>query len=89
MEKFYRVIKDVPAWELGAIVRKENDSDGYRTINKIWDKEYTKNDYYESQTIVENATEYFQRVYPVNLITKTVYKLKAEAKELLAKNYSE
>jgi hypothetical protein len=86
-EKFYKVIKDTPAWDVGAILK--GDANGYVSIEKLWDKEATKSDYKMSGSIVEGNPDFFQKVYPVNLLTKTVYKLKEEAKELIEKNYKD
>lgn len=90
MAKFYRVKKETPAWEAGAVVSNEKDSAKYKTINDLWDKECIEGiEYWESLKVVESSPEWFERVYPVNLIKKTVYKLKAQAQELLSKEHSE
>ncbi len=87
--KFYRVIKDHPLWDVGAIVKKNEGSEEYQAIDDLFAKEYLEpdSDYTESDTVVEKSG-WFERVYPVNLLTKTVYKLKAEAKEMMEKEYA-
>ncbi len=85
--KFYKVLKDLPAWEAGAIIRL--NSDGYTSVNELFNKEHTGGEYYETSRIVENSPEWFERVYPVSLLTKVVYKAKAEARELFSKEMTQ
>lgn len=87
-DKYYRVIKDTPQWEVGAIL-KNNSAGGYVSIDELFNKDYLFSDYYEAKSVIEGAVDYFQRVYPVNLITRTVYKIKEEAKAAIAKQYTE
>lgn len=89
MTKFFRVKQELPAWGVGAIVSNEGDKDSYKTTNDLWDKDcIADSKYYETADVVEQSPEWFERVYPVNLLTKTVYKLKAEAQEMLSKEVS-
>ena len=86
MKKFYKVKKENFLWDVGAILAEGNN--GYSPINDIFAKnESPKKDDHEviSFYIVENQPEYFERVYEVNLLTKIVYKLKEEAKEIFSK----
>lgn len=78
--KFYRVIKENPLWQVGAIL--ENKENGYFPLDgsDIWDMTDVNGCEYLSARIVEISPDYFQRVYPINLISKTVYKLKEDAK---------
>lgn len=85
--RFYKVIKETPAWDVGAII-KHDGSDGYVALNDLFNKEHTGRGYFESGTIIENSPEWFERVYPVSLVTKTVYKAKAEAREMFSKETS-
>lgn len=73
-------------WEEGAILKSEGD--GYVAVDEVWNHVDLKTEYI-SDHIVENEgnSEWFERVYPVNLLSKTIYKGKAEAKELLSKEY--
>lgn len=89
--KFYKVIKDTFLWEEGAVLTNSaSNGNGYMPIDDIFIKECAENvGEYISDDIIENNPEWFQRVYPVNLLSKTVYKIKEEAKELLAKGYKE
>lgn len=93
MQKFYKVIKENFLWEVGAIIEnKSGDSDnckvGYEPVDVIFCK-HEEHDEYISSSIVENSTDYFERVYPVSLLTKTVYKTKEQAKEMIAQNFRE
>lgn len=92
MTKYYKVIKENFLRDVWAILKEENDY--YKPIDDL----FIKNDrnagdweWYEVITnyIIENQPEYFERVYAVNLITKTVYKVKQEAKELIAKQFKD
>lgn len=88
MEKFYRAKKDMPAITAGGIVRKNGSS--YETINDLFLTDAVEGDRctFNAYT-VENAPEWWERVYEVNLLSKTVYKLKEQAKEFFAKEHSE
>jgi len=86
MNKFYKVVKENFLWEIGAVLKQTNDEKGYIPINDIYKKIEDSKEYI-SKNIIENCPEYFQRVYAVNLISKIVYKLKKEAKELIDKQY--
>jgi hypothetical protein len=81
MSKFYRVIKDLPAWDAGAILKK-NENENYKTISDLWDTEASEKctDYYESAKIVENSPVWFERVYEVSVLGKAKYLAKADAK---------
>lgn len=83
MAKHYRVIKDNFLWDDGAIIKKEDSDNGYRPIDSIFCKSEFEHNEYITAKIIEESPEYFERVYGVNLVTKTVYKTKEEAKELL------
>lgn len=89
--KCYKVIKDHPLWEVGTIIVEKDGNyyvaDGFES--HIKDIKGLSEKWHEGGTLVENQPEWFQRVYPVNLLTKTVYKARDEAKELMAKNYTE
>lgn len=88
MAKFYRVTQDTFLWEKGAILTDEKNSSGYSPINDLWNK-LEKQDEYISTQLVEKNPDWFERVYPVDLLTKTVYKLKDAAREHFAKQHTE
>jgi len=89
MPNYYRNLKDNFIWDEGAIISNDKHYNEYRPIDNIFAKESTGHEYI-SAIVIESAPDgYFQRVYPVNLVTKTIYKVKEEAKELIAKNYKE
>ncbi len=83
MTKYYRVIKDNFLWDVGAILKKDNDEKGYTPIDEIFCKLERNILEYITADIIEDSSEYFERVYGVNLLTKTVFKTKEEAKEIL------
>lgn len=88
-EKFYRLKKDTPALNAGAILKKGDCDSDYQPISDIWDTDAceSNNRSYFTAYVVEHAADWYERVYPVNLLTKTVYKLKAEAMEAMNKEY--
>lgn len=81
-KKFYKVIKDNPLWEVGAILELKNDQ--YHALDGVdmWDKCEELKDSWLGFRVVEKSPDFFEKVYPVNLLTKTVYKCKAEAQEI-------
>lgn len=84
--KYYRVKQDTFLWEKGAIL--SSNSDGYVPTNEVWNKFEDQNEYI-SHNIVEKNPDWFERVYPINLLSKVVYKLRAEAKEHIAKEHTD
>lgn len=83
MSKFYRVLKDTPVWEAGAILTKNSDGD-YEAISDLWNTDATdkhKDIIIELDTIVENSPEWFERVYEVKVLGKAKYLAKEAAKE--------
>lgn len=93
MSKHYRVIKDHPLWEVGAILAQGDDDDSYRAISDIWTKEL-KNDnntsnWTEGKSLVEGQPEWFERVYEVSVLGKAKYLSKEAAKNAHNKLYKE
>lgn len=84
--KYYRVSQDTPIWSKGAILKK--DGKNYEAISDIWDA-VEKHDEVLTEVIVEKNPAWFERVYEVNLLTKTVYKTIDQAKEFFNKEYSD
>lgn len=82
--KYYRVLQDTFLWDKGAVLSSEGN--GYRAVDEIFTKEFTGTEYI-SDKIIENNPEWFQKVYPVNLLSKTVYKVREEAKALIEENF--
>lgn len=85
-KKYYRVIKDTPAWKQGAII-EEND-DGYKAINDLWDGVEDLKDYEETTKVVENASDFFERVYAMGKAQKMVFVTKEKAQELASKYFT-
>ncbi len=84
MSKFYKVIKDTPLWEVGAILENTAcEGKGYDPIEDIWNK-HKKQTEYLSDYIVEDSPDFFQRVYKSKL-AKTMFVTKEELKKLYAK----
>lgn len=87
-DKYYRVKKDTAGLEAGAILKFEGN--GYKPISDIWNTDAVENGHtvYLVGYGVEHAPDWYERVYPINLLSKVVYKLKAEAKELMNKEHT-
>lgn len=90
--RYYRVIKDHPLWDVGAILSNEDNSDNYRPISDIFTKELdVKGQSFESWTegreLVENQPEFFERVHKVNVLKQAKYVTKTEARKLHDKLY--
>ena len=84
--KYYRLKQDTFMWDKGAII--QSNGDGYRTADDIWNRVKLGNEYISEHIIEDDGNaDFFERVYPVNLLSKTVYKIKAEAKEMMSKEY--
>lgn len=88
-KKHYKVLKDNFLWEVGAIIELRNDK--YHALEGVdmWDKVDDVKDQSVHKDIVEKSPTWFEKVYPVNLLTKTVYKAKAEAQEIWNKVYKD
>lgn len=89
-KKHYRVEKDTPLWEKGAILQHMSISGsrdgGYRAISDLWDATKELGDEYLSVRIVEaedNST-FFVRVYDVNILGKVKYLVRDDAKKAQA-----
>lgn len=88
-EKFYRVKKDLPTWKVGAVLKNEGEKGGYKSVNDLYDCDCVEGkEYHETSYVVENSPEFFERVYPVSLLSKVVYKVKEEARILFEKEHT-
>ena len=68
MTKYYRVIKTVPAFDVGAIlVCSGGSGSGYKALNDIWDRfEGASDGVLKQESIeIEANQEFFLRVYPI------------------------
>lgn len=73
-------------WSKGAIIKSEGS--GYRSVNEIFNHVELGSEYISDRIIEDKVNDiFFEKVYKVDLLTKTVYKLKDEAKALLEKEY--
>ncbi len=79
MIKYFRVVKETPLWEIGAIISDELENEQYIGIEDIWNKTKNQTEYLSRSIIEENVPEFFQRVYKSNgekLIFKTAEQMK-------------
>ncbi len=79
MIKYFRVVKETPLWEIGAIISDELENEHYIGIEDIWNKTKNQTEYLSRSIIEENVPEFFQRVYKSNgekLIFKTAEQMK-------------
>ena len=86
MTKYYKVIKENFLWEVGAILVKEKNDNGYVPIDDVYLKVEDSTEYITTK-IVEASPKYFKRVYKINLATRVLYETKDKAKELISKQY--
>ena len=88
--KFYRTTKASFLWDEGIIIENSAVSGGkvigYKPVDNVFENKYVPCEYVSSE-IVENNPEWFEEVYPVSFLTKTVYKGIDEAKESIKKMY--
>ncbi len=62
MTKYFRVIKDNPLWEVGAILSNSEGDRQFLPIEEIWNKNNHPTEYLSIE-IVENQPDFFERVY--------------------------
>lgn len=93
MTKHYRIVKDHPLWETGAIISNKQDEKQYLPISDIWNRELVGYDsdsgFYESASLVEHQPEWFQRVYEVSILGKARYLSKEAARKAHDELYKE
>lgn len=85
MSKFYRVKKDTPAWEAGAILKHDSDK-SYSPISDLWNTEAADEAIKDTPlcmraALIENCPEWFERVYEVSVLGKSKYLIKEGAKK--------
>lgn len=82
MAKFYRVVKDHPIWEVGAIL-KEVNSGRFEPISDIWDK-FDSDDGtpFGTVAVVAEKSDWFERVYESSILGKASYVTKEKAKQI-------
>jgi hypothetical protein len=87
MTKYYRVVKDHPIWEVGTILSNEKDERNYYPISDVFVKEIEGLDdnWYEDSKLIENQSEWFERVYEMSQGSKLVFVTKEKAKEMASK----
>lgn len=89
MARFYRVLKETPLWEEGAIISNDSDSGGYRPVDELFVKEIDGVNlrWYEGAAAVEKQPEWFERVYKVSVLKKVQYLAKDAAKKVMKDQY--
>lgn len=84
--KYYRVVKDHPLWEVGAVISNENDEDSFSSINELYDKFDDMDSWTEGAKLVEQS-DWFERVYPIGKLEKMIFGNKAAARDAAARTY--
>lgn len=80
MTKYYRTIKDLPAYSVGAILKKEDGESEYRPISDVWEKiDGILQSTHTSVRVVEEATDFYERVYDITVLGKVSYVVKEKA----------
>lgn len=93
--RYYKVIKDHPMWEVGAILHNidsnGDSSENYYPINDLHIKEIKglNGSWHEGGSLIENQTEWFERVYKISVLKQVKYLRKDKAREAHDKLYSE
>lgn len=86
-QKFYRLKKDTPAIVAGAILR--NTCDTYEPISDVWEVFPDRPKSAWGEWIVEHATDWYERVYEVQVNGQTKYLLQADARAAVEANLSD
>lgn len=86
MARFYKVVKDHPLWEVGAIISNADDYDRYKPISDMWQHTLDTgkelgDGWYEGAEVVENRKEFFVRVYKVSVLKQVKYLSKDAARK--------
>lgn len=84
MTRYYRVIKDTPLWEVGAILGNIDDRVQYVAIEDVWNKIEKCENFYEHSNIIEHSPEFFERVYKDQL-DKAIFYTKDQMKKVYEK----
>lgn len=77
--KYFRVIKEHPLWEVGAIISNEKKPTSYSPVVSVWNKFDDMETWTEGATLVEQQDEWFERVYPLGKLEKMVFGDKKQA----------
>lgn len=81
--KYYKVVKDHPFWETGAIVSNEDVETNYKAINDIFMKQYTDSEDFEPslsfKALVVEYSDFFERVYQMGKLEKMLFGTKKQA----------
>lgn len=85
MAKYYKVIKENPLWEVGAILSDVDEPRGYMPIEDVWNKHDILTEYLSSK-IVEGSPDFFERVYK-SLADKMVYLTKEQFQKAFDKKF--
>lgn len=82
--KYYKVLKETPLWEEGAIIARDSDGD-YKAVNNLWNKIEGNTTEYCKYTIVEAKvnSSFFERVYEIKDGDTVKYGTKEQAKAAL------
>lgn len=85
-KRYYKVVKETPAWKAGAILESDNDG-GYKAINDLWDNIEDLGSYCETKKVVEES-DFFERVYAMGKAHKMMFVTKEKAQELASKYFT-
>ena len=85
MQKFYRVIKENPLWEVGAILVLTDTGTAYAPINDLWNLNLNVVEYLKRE-VIENQPLFFERVYKDDLLNNC-YRTVEEMKKRFNENF--
>ena len=80
--RYYVVKKDTPLWSEGAILKPNDDGNGYVAISELWNASDVVKSEYLSKRIIEEQPEWFEQVYEVGILGKAKYLTKVKARDL-------
>jgi hypothetical protein len=88
MTKYYRVLRTMPAYDSGAILKSDNGT-GYKPLSSIWNRFENASDHSIAVENVESEvnSEFFLRVYPIGDPAQEVFGTKEQAQEAAEARY--
>lgn len=83
MIKYYRVIKEHPLWEEGAILANTANGNGYTSIEQLWNRVDKTEQYFEGELVVEapENSHWFERVYK-DTVSGNIFRTADQMKKL-------
>lgn len=82
--RYYRVVKDHPLWEVGAILANKDNPKRVEPISDVWNKwETNESAGYGTTLEAAEMSDHYERVYEVGFIGKVKYLTKQAAQKVI------